>query len=82
MENTKQRGSSPLFSRQTDANPRHFIAIIVLLLSAAPVYATEINKPVARTEECSQIDKVDSNSRDEELPPYRLRRIMNKPDYY
>ncbi len=73
MENTKQRGRSPFFSRQTDANPRHFIAIIVLLLSAAPVYATEINKPVARAEQCSQVDKVDSNSRDEELPPLPAR---------
>ena len=44
-----------------------FISIIILLLSATPVYATEINKPGSTAEQCSQVEKVSSNSQHEEL---------------
>ena len=46
-----------------------FITIIILLLSATPVYATEINKPVTTTEQRSSVDNVNSVSQDEELIP-------------
>ena len=46
-----------------------FITIIILLLSATPVYATEINKPGSTAEQCSQVEKASSNSQDEALIP-------------
>ena len=43
--------------------------IIVLLISATPVSATEINKPVTSVEQYSQVEKVSSNSQAGELTP-------------
>ncbi len=69
IESAKQWGKVSFISPQKDIKNRRFITIIFLLLSAAPVCATEINKPVTCTENFSQVNKVDSNSQDDALTP-------------
>jgi len=66
---TKQQGKVSFITPQKGSHPRHFIAITVLLLSAAPLYAAEINESVVSTEQSSSIEKASSDSQGEELTP-------------
>jgi hypothetical protein len=69
IESTKQWGKAAFISPQKEIKKRCFITIIVLLLNATPVGATEINKPVTSTEQCSQADRAGSNTESEALTP-------------
>jgi Protein of unknown function (DUF1207) len=69
IESGKQWRKASFFSPQKGIKNRRYISIIVLLLNAIPVSATEINMPCSTIEQCSQIEKVSSNSQDEELTP-------------
>ena len=69
IESAKQWGKASFISSQKEIKNRCFITIVFLLLSVAPVCATEIYKPVTSTENFSQVDKVDSNSQDDVLTP-------------
>jgi hypothetical protein len=69
IESTKHWGKASFISQQKDIKNRRFITIIVLLLSANPVPATEINRPCSTAEQCPQVEKVSSNSQDKELVP-------------
>jgi len=66
---TKQQEKVSFITSQKGSHTRHFIAITVLLLSAAPLYAAEINESVVSTEQSSSIEKASSDSQGEELTP-------------
>ena len=69
IESTKPWGKAAFISQQKGIKNRHFITIIVLLLSTTSVPATEINKPDTAAEQYSQVEKVSSNAQGEELIP-------------